>query len=68
MIEFRTKKIVVCGVDVTVYSVDAVRWFSNKADCLRCEKARATFWRKSRRSVKRSAIFAHETRAVGRMD
>ena len=50
------------AVRLTLYSVDAARWFSNKGDALRCEKDREKFWRCRKRSLKRTATFAHESR------
>jgi hypothetical protein len=60
--DFLTKETIVRGEIVTVHSLDDVRWFSSRTDARQCKKQREKFWRESKRSIKRSAIFAHESR------
>ena len=52
---------------VTVHSLDGIPWFSSRTDARQCKKQREKFWRESKRSIKRSAIFAHENRHARRM-
>ena len=62
----KRKRTTVRGETVTVYSLDGVRWFSDKKEAEQCRRRLDKLLAESKRSLKRQATFAHETRGVGR--
>jgi hypothetical protein len=59
-----TRKTLVCGV--RIYSLDVIHWSSNRNEILLYEQRRDVFLAERSKSIKKSAIFVHKTRRIGR--
>jgi hypothetical protein len=66
MSELLTKQITVLGEKMTVFSCDGWRWSSDPREAEDCQKRSEIFWNQSRRSMKRTATFAHNTQRIVR--